>query len=338
MRRLNGIFYLILLMVGFSACNTQSVLVKVYTPAAVELPPTYRRLLVFNRFVPAQGDYERVKWGAYESVDSLVWRAADSCARSLSKVLEQTERFNTRMPEGERMFVHNGDTLPEPLPWAGLLKIMQRNYGDGLAMLEAFRIQEADPVFKQEGSDIQVTIQTDILTGWRFYQPDLRRMLIADVFTFQKDFSASGQSKEDALKNLPDRNERYIEAGIYAGKMMAESINPGIIEVKRKFYSKGNEPIEEGFAFIEKGEWGKAYSKWKYHAYNGETDEIKAMCSYNMAILSEREAAINLALGFARRAQRLMASNLHIDLINELTIRLFEIEEAYESGKIIKNW
>ena len=338
MRKLGYFFYLVLIACGFGACKTQSLMVRVPDPAAIELPATLRKVLVFNRFVPGTGEYDRVKWGAWDSVDSLLWRASDSCATAFSQYLNHTERFVTQMPSGERMFKHNGDFLPEPLPWEGLQKIAARNYGEGLAILEAFGIKEMEPEWTDGQGAYEVRKTLVVTHGWRFYQPDMRRTLVQQVFSTPMVFTAHGNSREEALAGLPDKQQRYAAASRAAGEDFARQVNPSYLEVKRTFYSKGPQVIEEGYQFIEAGDWGKAYNKWKYHAYNGETDEIKAMCSYNMAILTEKDGSINMALGYARRAQKLMPSNLHLKLINDMTIRLFDIEERYESGKIVRNW
>lgn len=338
MRRLWRFVSVILFVGALASCTTQKQVVQVYTPAEFDLPPGFRKLLIFNRFVPATGDYEYVKWGAWETVDSLIWEASDSCMAAFSASFDQSKRFFTRQPEGERMFRHNGRDLPEALPWEGLKKIAEKHFGDGIVILEAFGLDEAEPRVSPLGQNYEARLVVTVTHGWRIYQPELHRELLARVLVSDVEFTAAGASREEAMDGLPSQAERFRRAAVQAGQEFAEKILPGTIDLKRKFYSRGHPVIEEGYLLIEQGEWGKAHSKWKYHAYEGETDELKAMCSYNLAILSESEGAINLALGFARRAQRLMPAKLHLDLINELMIRLFEIEELYQSGQVIRNW
>lgn len=332
------ILFLVLLSILTFGCSTQSMLIKVYTPAKLELPPEVRTFAVFSRFIPAQGEYDRVQWGAFDSIDSVMLAASDTCFKAFSSQFNSYERFRTRMPVGERMYQHNGTALPDPLPWEGLLKIKARTRTDALVMLEAFGIKESELRYIQDGAETKAIVEMEISAGWRIYQPQRRRIFDAKVYNLNYQVSGTGKNKDEAKSNLPDKKNRLVLAGAYAGTEYAKLMKPGDLEVKRKLYVKGYEIIEEAAVFIENNEWGKAGKKWDYNAYKGETDELKAMCSYNMALMSEKEGHINKALGFARRAQKYLPAKLHIVLINDLTIRLLDLEDKYKSGMIIKNW
>jgi len=331
-------FSFVLLIALFFGCSTQSVVVKVQTPLRMALPPELNTFAVFSRFIPAGGEYDRIKWGAYDSVDSIMLAASDTCYKSFDHLLDSYDPFKTIVPKAESMFKHNGDSLPDPLPWEGMLKIAKRNFVDAIIILEAFGIDESELKVRHEGDIYTAEIELKISTGWRLYQPKLRRMLDENVYLVNYRIQKEGSSELSAIEALPTKNQRYVMAGAYAGEEYARLIKPGFIVVKRKYYKKGHPIIEEAAESIENGEWGKAESIWKLNAYNGENNELKAMCSYNMALQVEKKGSINKALGFARRAQKLMPAKLHLELINELTIRSLDQEEQVKSGKIIKNW
>lgn len=322
----------------FLSCGTQSYLLEVYSPSKLELPPSVKGILVFNRFVPAQGEYDRVQWGAFDSVDSTMWQVADSCAQSFGMLLNDFPRFQTKMPEGVPMFKHNGPELPEALPWGGMVKIADKYFAQAIVILEAFEIEESEITTKLSNGVYTASVNLVITNGWRIYQPERSRFLDETVYSIEHTISASGNTKDLAISMLPDNRDRLFMAAKFAGEEYAKLINPEMVEVKRRLYVKGHEIIEEAAVFVEQGNWGKAQDKWDYNAYRGESDELKAMCCFNMAVLSEKEGYINKALGYARKAQKLMPSKIHLELINELTIRLFKLEEKYKSGEVIKNW
>jgi len=332
----NSLFFIFPLIL--ISCGTQSYVLEVYSPPKLELPPGINGVLVFNRFVPAQGEYDRVQWGAYESVDTTMLQVADSCAQSFGIMLNSFPRFKTRMPEGVRMFKHNNTELPEPLPWEGILKIADKYFAQAIAIMETFEIEESEVITKSVNGVYTASVSYVITNGWRIYQPERRRVLDETVYKLPHAISASGSTKELAVSMLPDKKDRLFMAAKFAGEEYARLINPELIEVKRRLYIKGHEIIEEAAVFVEQENWRKAQSKWEYNAYRGESDELKAMCCFNMAVLSEKEGIINKALGYARKAQKLMPAKVHIELINELTIRLFELEEKYKTGEVIKNW
>lgn len=334
----NKILTLLFLSIIGMGCSTQSVLVKAYTPGRMELPPEVRTFSVFSRFVPAQGEYDRVKWGAYDSVDSVMLAASDTCYKAFSELFNSFDRFTTKIPTGERMFKHNGIDLPDPLPWDGLVKVANRQRTTALVMLESFNLKESEINVAPKGEGYSAEIEMTISTGWRIYQPSLRRIFDEKVYDHIYKLYGNGKSKEEAVSDLPPRAQRLILAGAFAGEEYARLMKPGITEIKRKYYTKGHKIIEESAEFITQNEWGKAKSKWDYHAYKGETDLLKAMCSYNMSLIAEKDGQINKALGFARRAHKYMPSNFHLELINDLTKKLFKLDELYKSGAIIKNW
>ncbi|MEA1875892.1 MAG: DUF6340 family protein [Bacteroidota bacterium] len=329
---------LVLFTVLGVGCSTQSIMVNVHTPLRMELPPGIRSFVVFSRFVPAEGDYDRIIWGAYESVDSVMLAASDTCYRSFDHLLGSYDRYVTRIPKAEPMLRHNGDSLPDPLPWEGLLKISKRNFSHAIIILESFSIDESEIIVSQEGDKFLAKVELDVSTGWRFYQPKLRRTLDENVYVVRYSIQREGDTKLLAIEALPAKQQRFIMAGVFAGEEYAKFMKPGVIELKRKYYIKGDPVIEDAAEMIANDEWSKAERKWDYNAYNGESDKLKAMCSYNMALKAEKEGYLYKALGFARRAQKLMPAKLHLELINELTMRSLDLEEQIKSGKIIKNW
>lgn len=336
-QRLKVLSFVLFTILGVG-CSTQSIMVKVHTPLRMELPPEIRSFVVYSRFVPAEGDYDRIIWGAYESVDSVMLAASDTCFRSFDHLLNSYDRYVTRIPKAEPMFKHNGDSLPDPLPWEGLLMISKRNFSHAIIILESFGIEESEIKVSQQGDKFLAKVELSVSAGWRFYQPKLRRTLDENVYKVMYSIQNEGDTKLSAIEALPAKQQRFIMAGAYAGEEYAKLMKPGVIELKRKYYIKGDQVIEDAAELIANDEWSKAERKWDYNAYNGESDKLKAMCSYNMALKSEKEGYLNKALGFARRAQKFMPAKLHLELINELTIRSLDLEEQIKSGKIIKNW
>jgi len=332
----------LVLSVCLLSCKMQSVLVDVYTPAARSLPPEVKSIIAISRYVPAQGDYEEITWGYYQSLDTAMLEVADSCLSGFASELSSSDHFRVRTPKGHRMFKHNGDDLPKVLPWGGLLSICKKEYANAIALLEGFSIREENPLVKvyedSQGSGFTASQKIVVTTAWRIQEPEKHRTFVEDVFTFSKLITVSGETKEDALRNLPDRKDRLIMASAWAGQEFARLIKPGVVGLKRNYYSKGHPIIEETAAYVESGDWGKVESKWKKNAYQGETDELKAMCSFNMAMLSEKHGLLNQAMGFARRAQRIMPSNKHLEYINILNFRMLEQQDLIKEGKLIKNW
>ncbi|MCD6347783.1 MAG: hypothetical protein J7L96_10220, partial [Bacteroidales bacterium] len=194
---------LILVLISLSSCKMQSFMLDVYEPAGMDLPPEIRTFVAVSRFVPATGDYDDVKWGHYQSVDSLVLRVSDSCLAGFSKEFSSFGRYAVRNPKGYRMFHHNGDSLPEALPWKGLIAICQKQYADAIALLEGFSIRQEradiNDLTNEDSSGFIAEQKVVVTAAWRIEQPIRHRMLDENVYTFSKSFTGKGATREEAL-------------------------------------------------------------------------------------------------------------------------------------------
>lgn len=337
--RKSGLIIFITALVILSSCSIQKLTVDVYVPPGIELPPDVRSILVTSRYVPATGEYEAVQWGYFESVDSAKWELSRYYAQSFADALDSTDRYISKTDFDLRMLRNNNDTLPEQLPWLGVIDIADRTRAKGLAILQGFDLLEGDIRIK-ENQDKSFTALKDITvkSAWRLSQPERRRMLDEKVYNYTKEFRSSGLSAAEAESSLPDSKVMLREACKWAAEQYAALLTPGVESVDRYYYREGHEKLVEAHEAIEEGNWGSAESKWKFLAYRADDDEVKAMASYNMALFCEKDGRLNQALGFARKANKLMPHKRHLDLINDLTIKLFKQEEMREKGIYIRNW
>ena len=334
--------FALIVVVTMNSCQMQKLTVEVYTPPKVELPPDVRGILVTSRFVPAKGEYEAVQWGYFEEVDSSLWDLSKYYAQSFSNTLDSTDRYVSKTYFDLKMLRHNRDDLPEPLPWHGLLKIVEEYKAPSIAILQGFSMEEGSvEVIDNSGNTedpFEAKQKITVNAAWRISQPERRRMLDESIYTFSMEFKSHGKTSEEATAGLPEKNDMYHQACDWAAEQYGQIITRGYELVERDYYKDGDPKLIEAHELISEGNWTRAESKWRYLAYEGETEEIKAMACYNMALFCEKDGRLNQALGFARKANNFQASRRHLKLINNLTIKMFHEEELRERKELIRNW
>ncbi len=147
-----------------------------------------------------------------------------------------------------------------------------------------------------------------------------------------------GSTKEEAIATLPEVIDMKKQTCEWAAAEYAKMIIPGSVTIERDYYKEGDVKLEEAHAAILEENWAKAESKWNYLSYKSDSEEVRAKASYNMAILCEKDGRLNQALGFARKANKYLPHKRHLELINNLTIKMFKEEEKRENKELIRNW
>jgi len=335
-RRLPMGILIVSLLLG--SCKMQKIMVDVYTPAPLDFPPEAKNFVIASRYVPATGPYDDVKWGHYQTLDSAKLKLSQACLSAFYTEFISYDKFNAVTPAGIRMFKHNGDSLPEPLPWNGVSQIVKSYRADGIALMEGFDIRQGEISLSDDNGAVKAQQTVFVTMAWRVLQPERRRTLDTKHLTVEKVFESQGETQEQALNGLPTDTVQFQEAASFAGRSYAQTMKPGKQQVKRNYYVKGHPVLEETVQYVVEERWNKAEQNWKKQVYEGETDEVKAMCSFNMALLAEAKGFLNQALGYARRAHKLMPAKAHLDYINELNARVLELEDQLKAGAFIRNW
>ncbi|MCK4345582.1 MAG: hypothetical protein KAX05_09885 [Bacteroidales bacterium] len=136
---------------------------------------------------------------------------------------------------------------------------------------------------------------------WRIY--DLTNKKIIDEYlyidTIQWERSDNESSK--ALKQLPEKNNAILEAAYWAGYGYGKRIVPSWLDVDRFYYKSGSKEIKQADKEVLKDNWTGAVQIWKKLAY-GEKKSLAAKAALNMALASEIEDQLEIALEWAEKS------------------------------------
>ncbi len=329
--------YLFIVII-LTSCQMRKIAVDLHTPSKLVFPPEVRTLLVTSRYVPATGDYEYIQWGAYESVDSLRWRIAESVVDTLALRLTERDHFLVKKVHYPRMLRHNAADLPDPQPWEGMATLAKKEYVQAVLIIESFNIKKSEVRETEENGAFKAGFTVEVDLGIRVYEPEKRRLLDSYIYTFPKEFQSSGETHEAAKKSLPaDTLSLYLAAGS-AATTYADWVLPRGEKAMRRYYARGDSLMLVADEALREGKWGRAESKWNWLAYNSPDTTVQALASYNMALACERDGRLNQAAGFARRSNRLKPDTQTIEYIKILEDRMLESDNRIKDGLIIRRW
>ena len=289
--------------------------INVVQPAPVTIPSYIKNAGIIDRSDPSD---ETKGIDAVDRVLSLEGKnldreGANASVAGLRDELSANNRFSEVVViQTARAKSVGMGMYPPPLDWETVSSICAENKVDALFSLELFDTDSkiSYQVKKSEGKTIlgvitgyeqQADMLTTVKTGWRIYDPAGRNIL--DEINIVKDltFSATGLTPVIAANALIDRKEAVKKVGSQAGITLAQRLLPYRIRVYRDYYVKGTNNFEIAMRKARTGNWEEAGQLWKKETTNTST-KIAGRACYNMAIISEIDGYLDLAIEWAKKA------------------------------------
>jgi hypothetical protein len=302
------------------SCSTGHKQLQVLKPADIMLPAHLQKFILADRTRPAKGNgqqalniLEGILTGEGAFQDK--WGAED-CVEGLRQKLVQTPRYTVTVAALDTAIKGTGrrQTMP-PLDWKTVARLVGNDTTTALVVLEAFDsntniTREVVQVTKSvEGQNVQVPeyrshSRVTVYCVWRIY--DLKSKTIVDQFTqeSQQQFDGSGATQDIADNNLPARRDMTSRAGVSAGIAYGIRISPQWIWVARDYYKKGSPGLKAAHKMVRYNNWQQASEKWANEANSTEPKIARRAC-YNMALASEQNGELDLAIQWANKAMQL---------------------------------
>ena len=315
MKKLSFIF---LIAVGLSACTTSSVLVNIQSPAGINLPENIRNVVVVNKSCSSKDNL------AGEIVEALIAvervsehrQGSEYCIEGLVNILTNSERFTLKNISGIELKGTGASTFPIPLDWNEVKSICGSYDSDALLVLETFdfdsRVSIGTPIartrkvkkIKIQELRYPAKLTISIESGWRIYDVNKKQIIDENKFIDVKDFSAWGNSFEEAKLNLPSERRVIKELGLLAGEEYGFRISPKWIKVNRTYYIGKSEDLKLAKSYVKKGDWDAAIDIWK-DLVDSPDKKIAGRSAYNMAIATEIRGELDIAIEWADKAGKL---------------------------------
>ena len=297
------------------SCKMNELYINVIQPAPVTIPSYIKNAGIIDRSDPSDATRGLDAVDKVLSLEgaNLDKEGAAASVTGLNDELSANDRFSEviLIPTAKAKAPGLG-MYPPPLDWETVTSICRENRVDALFSLELFDTDSkiSYQIKKSEGKTIlgvitgyeqQADMLTTVKTGWRIYDPAGKNIL--DDINIIKDliFSASGLTPVIAAAALIDRKEAVKKVGNLAGVTLAQRLLPYKIRVYRDYYVKGTNNFETAMRKARTGNWDEAGQLWKKETTN-PSPKIAGRACYNMAIISEIDGFLDVAVEWARKA------------------------------------
>lgn len=311
---LQTIFFLAL---GLGAC-TRSTTLRVLQPAQMTLPEHITTVAIVDRSKPSNGwsnFLEGILTGEEIGQDR---RSRQTAVDGLTNALTRTPRFQVKSTGIEMTGSKAGARMPPALEWSEVDKIC-RDYGtNAVVTIESFdsdNARSARPVAETKkdktGKKYTVTTyqsqqRTGVRIGWRLYDPKSKIIVDEYVTDDYLERNGSGATERAALNNLPAQLDVTRDVAYNVGLEYGARIAPIYVQVSRAYYHKAKgykTQMKQAARYLESRDIEKATATYKRiidHA--GDNRKAAGRAAYNMAVASELNGNLDLALEWAQKA------------------------------------
>lgn len=325
----------VLIIVAFSSCaSTNLVHISVLQPAPVTIPQYIKNVVVVNRTEVSK------KLKVFNVVDKAVSfespnldrEGSQAAVTGLSDELKKNNRFDeVTLLTNTGLTTDVPGMYPAPLPWDSVEKYCAENNADALFSLELFDTRSnidytvnkttiKTPLGNVPAIEQQANMHTIVKAGWRIY--DVRGKNILDEAAIERTITYYGRGINPliAAQALIDRKEAVKEVGNIAGHAYAFNIIPLWSRVTRDYYVRGNGNFKIATRKARTGNWDGAAKLWQAETTNPK-GKIAGRACYNMAIISEINGDVDMAIQWAQKSYENYNNHLALSYVNLLKDR-----------------
>ena len=287
-------------------------------PADINVPASVQKLAIVDRTKFKSGFLnvaEGILTGEMPGQDRT---AVQETLNQLQNTLNFSPRFQT--VKATEWLEGNGvsTVFPPYLEWSTVTQLTNKYDADGLLVLELFDtdfiITDGErQVTRIEGQgdnkrEIQVTEYWaegvgNIVLGLRLYDPQSRSIIDQQLIRDDYRWEGVGDSKQDALAALIDRNRANIQLGRIAADDYVYKISPMPITINRTIYRKHKKApaLESGTKRADVNRWQEAILSWESGLTSAD-EKRKGWLSYNIAVAYEILGNYDEAIRWAENA------------------------------------
>jgi len=333
----SGWILIILLFCMLStACKTTSIIkIQILESSEVSLPRDIHEITIINRSLKTNLVTQNQDSGRpLPSNDSPHHsEVTNNCIQGLYDLLIASPFIDTVFYDSLLYYLGlSNDSTGKPLPldWQDVEWVYAKTNTELLISLEDYDCSDTI------SQDIQYSFfhlfEDDIINRyyvaylnvspkafWRIY--DLTNKKIIDEYLYIDTIQWERSDKESskALKQLPEKKNAILEAAYWAGYGYGKRIVPFWLDVDRFYYKSGSKEIKQAGKEVLKDNWTGAVQIWKKLAY-GKKKSLAAKASLNMALASEIEDQLEIALEWAAKSYLMLkrsSSKKYVLLLQE---------------------
>lgn len=318
----------------YSCRSTNLVFISVLQPAPVTVPANIKNVGIVNRSVVNDKNKALDIVDKVLSIegDSLDTQVAQEGITGLADELIKNNRFSNVTAFNNMDLRSNvPGQFSAPLSWDQVDKICREKNIDVLFVLELFDtdskvsyaavpVSIKTPLGNVPGIEHRASMLTNVKTGWRIYDPAQQVLLDEFAVAQHVTFSGKGINPVAAAGAIMNRKEALKDVSNRTGHEYALRLIPYWIRVSRDYYVKGTDNFKIAKRKAQTRNWEGAAELWKKET-TSSSNRIAGRACYNMAISSEINGELDLAIEWAQKAYENYGNRLALQYVNILRNR-----------------
>lgn len=325
------LIYASLLSVLLSACSTNMLTLSVTQAPAVGIPSDVQKVGIVHR-TKSNSVLDKLDRVLSLESKSLERDGEKEVLAGLKSELLQARRFEEILELNNVHFTSVGmGVMSKALSWPEVESVCKANNVDVLFVLEMYdtdtRVdvnRQVDVVQTRHGDRAVVrtdaNMNTSVRSGWRVYDPLAK--LVVDEYSFSQshNFNSNRVNPLTAVVGVVNRDQAVLDMSYSAGAQYAHRFLPHDIRVSRDYYVKGTDNFEVAKRLAQTGKWNEAAEYWQKETVNADS-KIAGRAYYNMAIVSEINGKLDLAIDWASKAYEKFGNKKALNYISILRDR-----------------
>tara|TARA_A100000164_G_scaffold371311_1_gene398788 strand:+ start:371 stop:1435 length:1065 start_codon:yes stop_codon:yes gene_type:complete len=321
--------YIFLIIILFtSSCSISNIKFEAIKPAEINVPTYIESVIIANRTTPtknnkAENILDGLLSGEQPGVDKY---SSKDCINALKYKMSNSPRFEMIRTESIEFKGSGTFKMSKPLKWKKIENNLKNFEADALIVLESFDssskindlgLREKKIKIKGKWKKILehvASLDVKVQAGWRIYDLKNKKIIDEQQFFDRKIFENSDKTFVLARKGLPKLNFAVSQAAIFSGEQFFYRVSPHYITINREYFKnlrnikgykikndKSNKLFIEASKHIDNKNWKKAVEIWKKFV-DYENSTIASRACFNMALASEANGNINLALTWIKKS------------------------------------
>jgi len=330
------VFLAAIILISGSCRSTHPLTIEILVPAENVIPAGNNRFTVVNKSLwPDSLDRTVV---ADLLLANLANRAARECIIGLTHVIETSGFADTILIRD--LAELDSSSIKYPINWWILDTLAGGEKGEVVIGLEYFIVtaEEEGEMITGDlfmGAEMNLYYSLKLSLGihslWRIYHLPSRSIHEEYWARDTVKLSSTGVNLHDAMANLPDLSEVLLEAAYFNGYDYGRRLVPFWVQVNRFYYKSGSAGIREGHKLALQNRWLDAARVWRQETTRSNK-LIASRAMYNMAVASEVQDQLQIALDWALKSYYLVAdpaAKKYIDLLSERITERKRLEEQF---------
>lgn len=318
------------------ACTTQKkISFQALTPALLTLPSHIGQVCILNHTIRPATDSNGVLYGFggelyYDSAsyDTLL-------SHNLLEGMREGLGISGRLPATEALFLPRGSDarISAVQSFETLGQVCDTGFIDGAIVAEAISAFDYLDYFAFNDGLFVVRLTIAGAASFRLY--DLRQQRVIDRVTLTDTlvYENIAFGWDRALRPIPSRTDVYADMAWRLGQRYASRISPGLATHNRTYFLTNNSEMTKGHEYAQQGLWATAARHWIIPA-QGKNQRKAAFAAYNMALASEMEGKLDIAIFWIDKSLEKKESAQAFQYKSQLEARQKEIEQLMRQMSI----